>query len=94
MDYGWDIFDSTVFCKQLGFGGASSAYSQAHYGQGKGPIWFSSVLCKGNETELWQCNMTQHQIQWQPNWWHWSLHKNDASAECYGMLQHWKLSQS
>jgi hypothetical protein len=83
MEYGWDIYDSTVICRQLGYRGASGVYSAARYGMGKGPIWLSSAKCIGNETSFSQCNVTQHQVQWNHHWW-WNPHRRDASVECYG----------
>ncbi|EDO38174.1 predicted protein, partial [Nematostella vectensis] len=87
-DMGFDTFDATVVCRQLGFHGATGAYSNAYYGKGSGPVWISQAKCLGNETALRYCNVTQHQFQMDPNW-HWPwwrypfTHDRDAGVECY-----------
>ena len=54
-DDGWDIQDATVVCRQLGYGRALVALSNAFYGRGSGPIWYDNVLCQGNEASVTQC---------------------------------------
>ncbi|KAK6179246.1 hypothetical protein SNE40_011650 [Patella caerulea] len=53
-DFDWDDREAGVVCRQLGF---SDGYgiSNAHYGQGTGPIWLGEIRCKGTETELHKC---------------------------------------
>ncbi|XP_055956391.1 deleted in malignant brain tumors 1 protein [Patella vulgata] len=53
-DYYWDNREAGVMCRQLGFSDGY-AISNAHYGQGTGPIWLSKLRCKGTETELHKC---------------------------------------
>lgn len=54
-DNGWDIFDATVVCRQLGFAGAVSAFTGGRFGRGKGPVWFSNVHCNGDESKISGC---------------------------------------
>ena len=50
----WDLLDAIVVCRQLGYNTALSA-SVGAFGEGSGPIWFSRVYCRGNESNLTQC---------------------------------------
>ena len=51
----------------------ASAYSNAHFGQGTGPILLSDVDCAGNETRLVEC-----QYSATPN----CIHGEDAGVSC------------
>ena len=74
-DDAWDINDANVVCRQLGFQKASRAFSNAHHGQGPGPIWMDDVACSGNESYLYDC---RHR-----GWGnHDCTHSRDASVEC------------
>ena len=42
-------------CNQLGFLGASAAFSRARFGVGGGPILLDDVRCVGNESSLLDC---------------------------------------
>ena len=55
-DYGWDLQDAMVVCRQLGYGRAVRALRSAAYGEGSGPIWYDSVDCSGSEANLAQCD--------------------------------------
>ena len=50
----WDMQDTAVVCRQLGYGRAVAAL--AAYGGGSGPIWYDRVRCNGNEASLTQCS--------------------------------------
>ena len=54
-DYGWDMRDAKVVCRQLGLGAAVKALGGAFFGQGGGPTMFSNVDCIGHETTLGWC---------------------------------------
>ncbi|EDV29084.1 uncharacterized protein TRIADDRAFT_19518, partial [Trichoplax adhaerens] len=54
-DYGFDMKDANVICRQLGYEGAESWRCCAQYGNGTGQIWLSGVDCKGNEKSIAQC---------------------------------------
>ena len=53
---GWDLNDTKVVCRQLGFGPPMDAKSEEFYGQGSGPIWLGDVSCTGKETMLRECS--------------------------------------
>lgn len=56
-DDSWDINDTNVVCRQLGFPDlASREFRGAHYGQGSGPIWVHQVACSGSESTLYECS--------------------------------------
>ena len=54
-DDGWDIRDASVVCRQLGFLGAVSAPTSAHFGAGSGQIWLDDVDCFGSESSIVNC---------------------------------------
>ena len=43
-DDSWDLPDATVVCHQLGYGTAVGARRHAAFGEGRGPIWYDSIL--------------------------------------------------
>ena len=55
-DYGWDINDAEVVCRQLNFGPAIAANSSAAYGQGSGTIWLLDLNCVGTESNIGHCS--------------------------------------
>ncbi|KXJ19618.1 Neurotrypsin [Exaiptasia diaphana] len=51
-DDDWDMLDTKVACKQLGY---ESAVASKFLGQGPDPIWLENLGCIGNELSLDQC---------------------------------------
>jgi hypothetical protein len=76
-DYGWDMRDAKVVCRQLGLGAAVKALGGAFFGWGRGPIKRSKVDCIGHETALGWCR----HLDWNrlPH-----SHSRDASVVCQG----------
>ena len=73
-DDGWDLQDAIVVCHQLGYGSAVGALEFAYFGEGSGPIWYSSVLCSGSETNLTQCSTATSENN--------CVHSEDAGVIC------------
>ncbi|XP_072166900.1 scavenger receptor cysteine-rich domain-containing group B protein-like [Diadema setosum] len=76
-DSGWDVLDTSVVCRQLGFRAASDAFQSAFFGEGSAtqPIHMVNVLCTGNEGELADC---QHD-DWGNEF---CSHYEDAGVRC------------
>ncbi|XP_061876059.1 scavenger receptor cysteine-rich type 1 protein M130-like [Colius striatus] len=74
-DYGWDLPDAAVVCRQLGCGEAVEAPGSAAFGEGSGHIWLDGVNCSGAEAALWDCPAG-------PWGRHDCGHKEDAGAVC------------
>ncbi|XP_078599632.1 uncharacterized protein LOC144874877 [Branchiostoma floridae x Branchiostoma japonicum] len=55
-DDAFDINDANVICRQLGYGGALEARSQAAFGAGSGQIWLDDLACGGSETSIEDCS--------------------------------------
>ena len=53
-DRGWGINAAKVVCNMLGYPVAIHATS-AHFGEGSGPIWLTSVHCRGTESNIATC---------------------------------------
>jgi len=54
-DDGWDMNDTRVVCRQMGFPVAASYLGSAHFGAGSGPIWLDDVFCSGSESSIAHC---------------------------------------
>ncbi|XP_030851598.1 deleted in malignant brain tumors 1 protein-like [Strongylocentrotus purpuratus] len=52
---GWDLRDTRVVCRMLGFDGALEAPRSARFGQGSGRILLKNVNCEGTEDNLADC---------------------------------------
>lgn len=75
-DDNWDILDAQVVCRQLGKSvGHAKAYSNAHFGNGTGPILLDEVGCLGDETSLDLCIFVGVGI-------HDCSHAEDAGVSC------------
>uniref|UniRef100_A0A3B4CUW5 SRCR domain-containing protein n=1 Tax=Pygocentrus nattereri TaxID=42514 RepID=A0A3B4CUW5_PYGNA len=74
-DYGWDMRDAAVVCRELGCGEAINALSDAHFGPGSGQIWMVDVDCSGSESTLKNC----HSALWGKQA---CNHSNDAGVFC------------
>ena len=72
---GWDLNDAQVVCRQLGYGVAISAKTNAFYGAGSGRIWLDDMNCVGNELTVGDCS---HSV--------WGFedcnHHEDAGVKC------------
>ncbi|XP_036388374.1 deleted in malignant brain tumors 1 protein-like isoform X1 [Megalops cyprinoides] len=78
-DYGWDLPDAQVVCRELGCGFALSAsYGWYEYGMGTGPILPHGAACNGDETSLHNCPRITP-----PSWW-WCAHYFDPNVVCTG----------
>ncbi|XP_065121679.1 scavenger receptor cysteine-rich domain-containing group B protein isoform X2 [Paramisgurnus dabryanus] len=74
-DDNWGLPDAAVVCRELGCGDAKDAKSNAHFGQGSGPIWLDGVNCTGTESTLKSCRANK----WGE---HDCGHREDAGVIC------------
>lgn len=70
----WDTSDADVFCRQLGYIGATDAPRYAQFGRGFGPIHLDDVQCTGNETDILDCPRSTTEVS--------CTHREDAGASC------------
>ncbi|XP_039889739.1 deleted in malignant brain tumors 1 protein-like [Simochromis diagramma] len=75
-DYYWDLNDAEVVCRQLDCGTALRATTNAHFGEGTGPIWLRRVNCSGHERSLSECDLNRY--------WPYCGHSEDAGVICSG----------
>ncbi|KAL3866132.1 hypothetical protein ACJMK2_043462, partial [Sinanodonta woodiana] len=58
-DWLWDSRDARVFCKSLDrFYEDGLEIVGARYGHSNGPLWFTRMSCKGQESNILQCQHT------------------------------------
>ncbi|XP_078343106.1 protein bark beetle-like isoform X1 [Oculina patagonica] len=81
-DDSWDMRDTEVACRQLGFLEAKSYYT---HGNGTGPNWLDNVNCQGTEISLLECKHIGIGV-------HNCGHSKDIGIECLGLtkLKSWK----
>ncbi|XP_071954285.1 scavenger receptor cysteine-rich domain superfamily protein-like [Antedon mediterranea] len=73
-DNEWDQKDAKVVCRQLDYPDALSAVTGSKFGEGVGPIHFTSVQCTGTEPRLHLCG---HSVLTSS-----CGHQNDAGVRC------------
>ena len=54
-DYGWDLKDSMVVCRQLGYQDVVRTLQWDEVPSGSGQIWLSQVACTGEEQNITSC---------------------------------------
>ncbi|XP_043092908.1 deleted in malignant brain tumors 1 protein-like [Puntigrus tetrazona] len=74
----WDLKDASVVCRELDCGEPVDVLSDAHFGQGSGPVWMSFVMCNGSESTLKNCGS----LGWGKSRCH---HFKDAGVICSGV---------
>ena len=75
----FDNNDATVACKQLGYVGAIRYHDRAHYGRGRGQIWFDNLQCMGTEESLFECQHIGIGVSD-------CAHDEDVGVVCQGMI--------
>ena len=79
-DWGWDIFDAQVICRQLGFPSVVVALdgtdTEELYGYGDGEIFLYELECEGPEANLAQCLYSVPRYSA-------CVHSNDVGVVCY-----------
>jgi len=72
----WSSSDARVACRQLGYSGTvATAYSNAAFGQGSGPILLDNVGCTGSQNRLIDCTHSTHTSD--------CNHSEDAGVRCF-----------
>ncbi|XP_028407304.1 deleted in malignant brain tumors 1 protein-like [Dendronephthya gigantea] len=74
-NYGWDLRDARVVCRQLGYKDAVRTLRRTTFPKGSGDIWLSHVACSGKEQNITSCT---HRV-WGD---HYCSHSQDAGVEC------------
>ncbi|KAM4024674.1 scavenger receptor cysteine-rich type 1 protein M130-like [Anomaloglossus baeobatrachus] len=82
-DY-WSDKDAAVICRQLGCDTSSAEIKATSFGPGAGKVWFSNIVCTGEEPNLWKC---QHQMWGHP----FCDHEQDVGVMCAGEPEEVKL---
>ena len=55
-DYGWDMREARVVCRQLGYPDAVRTLRSYHVSSGSSRIWLSYVDCTGREQNITSCS--------------------------------------
>ena len=55
-NYGLNLHDAQVLCRQLGFGKAVAAIQNSPYGQGNRKNWLTNLYCDGDEHTIADCS--------------------------------------
>ena len=74
-DYGWDMRDASVVCRQLGFKYAARALHGGQVPSGSGQVWLRNVDCHGKEQNITSCYHKGWGCQY-------CSHYRDAGVEC------------
>ena len=74
-DYGWDVRDARVACRQLGYMDAVRSLRSEQVPSGSGRIWLSNVRCTGREQNITSCSH-------RPWGYNYCRHNQDAGVEC------------
>ena len=73
--------NAEVICRHLGFSGGSTMVSSTKFGTGTGPIWLSTLKCKGYEGSIHECV-----TQWGNDDARCNDHSKDMAIICNGKL--------
>nr|XP_054772376.1 deleted in malignant brain tumors 1 protein-like [Lytechinus pictus] len=71
----WDLEDSDVVCRMLGFARAENFSCCAGFGPGSGPILLEDVECEGTESNIGHCRRSAYEI-------HNCDHSEDVGVSC------------
>ncbi|XP_028407299.1 deleted in malignant brain tumors 1 protein-like [Dendronephthya gigantea] len=74
-DYGWDLTDARVVCRQLGYKDAVRTLRRNTFPSGSGLIWLSHVACNGKEQNITNCTHSPWGVKY-------CNHYHDAGVEC------------
>ena len=74
-DYGWDLRDARVVCRQLGYLDAVRTLQRSDVPSGSGQIWLAYVACTGKEQNITSCSHYPHRV-------YYCSHNQDAGVEC------------
>lgn len=86
-DLSWDDKDAGVFCRMMNFSDGY-AISGAQYGEGKGPVWLSHLVCNGDEKSIHSCahrGFSEEVVT--TGWKKCTSHKDDAGVFCVNKLR-------
>ena len=84
-DYGWDLRDARVFCRQLGYKDAVGTLQRGTFPSGSGRIWLAYVACNGEEQNITSCTHSPWGV-------HYCSHYHDAGVECSTTGMNYKKS--